>query len=112
MKLARWATGRQYIIGVLQLLPRPFVRVGVAHRVEGDVPGRIRTTVARRLHAYYGDGRDMQMAPGSAEDGFPTIDYIEHFLFKQDGLRRSRWRRSSSSRCSARAATSCRPTDG
>ena len=35
------------------------------------------------LHAYYGDGRDMQMAPGSAEDGFPTIDYIEHFLFKK-----------------------------
>ena len=35
------------------------------------------------LHAFYGDGRDMDMAPGSAEDGFPTIDYIEKFLFKR-----------------------------
>ena len=35
------------------------------------------------LHAYYGDGRDMQMAPGSPQDGFPTLDYIEHFLMKR-----------------------------
>jgi 4-aminobutyrate aminotransferase len=35
------------------------------------------------LHAFYGDGRDMHLAPGSAEEGFPTIDYIERVLMKR-----------------------------
>src|SRR6185436_10949278 len=83
MKLARWATGRQYIIGFY----------GSFH---GRSYGSVSLTASKStyragfgpllpgvLHAYYGDGRDMQMAPGSAEDGFPTIDYIEHFLFKK-----------------------------
>jgi 4-aminobutyrate aminotransferase len=83
MKLARWATGRQYIIGFY----------GSFH---GRSYGSVSLTASKAtyragfgpllpgvLHAYYGDGRDMQMAPGSAEDGFPTIDYIEHFLFSK-----------------------------
>ncbi len=83
MKLARWATGRQYIIAFY----------GSFH---GRSYGSVSLTASKStyragfgpllpgvLHAYYGDGRDMQMAPGSAEDGFPTIDYIEHFLFKK-----------------------------
>jgi 4-aminobutyrate aminotransferase len=35
------------------------------------------------LHAYYGDGRDIGFAPASADDGYATIDYIEHFLMKK-----------------------------
>ena len=81
IKLARWATGRQYIIGFF----------GSFH---GRSYGSVSLTASKStyragfgpllpgvLHAYYGDGRDLQMAPGSAEDGFPTLDYIEHFLF-------------------------------
>jgi 4-aminobutyrate aminotransferase len=83
MKLARWATARQYIIGFY----------GSFH---GRSYGSVSLTASKAtyragfgpllpgiLHAYYGDGRDMQMASGSATDGFPTIDYIEHFLFKK-----------------------------
>ena len=111
MKLARWATGRQYIIGFY----------GSFH---GRSYGSVSLTASKStyragfgpllpgvMHAYYGDGRDMQMAPGSAEDGFPTIDYIEHFLFKKIVVR-SRWRRSSWNRSWVRAATSSRPTGG
>ena len=77
------ATGRQYVIAFF----------GSFH---GRSYGSVSLTASKStyragfgpllpgvLHAYYGDGRDMQMAPGSAEDGFPTIDYIEHFLFKR-----------------------------
>jgi 4-aminobutyrate aminotransferase len=83
MKLARWATGRQYIVAFY----------GSFH---GRSYGSVSLTASKAtyragfgpllpgvLHAYYGDGRDMKMAPGSAEDGFPTIDYIDQFLFKQ-----------------------------
>ena len=83
MKLARWATDRQYILAFY----------GSFH---GRSYGAVSTTASNAtyragfgpllpgvVHAYYGDGRDMDMAPGSAEDGFPTIDYIEHFLFKK-----------------------------
>jgi 4-aminobutyrate aminotransferase len=83
IKLARWATGRQYLIafynsfhgrsyGSLSLTAsKATYRAGFGPLLPGV------------LHAYYGDGRDMQMAPGSAEDGFPTLDYIEHFLMKR-----------------------------
>jgi 4-aminobutyrate aminotransferase len=83
MKLARWATGRQYIVAFY----------GSFH---GRSYGSVSLTASKStyragfgpllpgvLHTYYGDGRDMDMAPGSAEDGFPTIDYIERFLFKR-----------------------------
>jgi len=81
IKLARWATGRQYILAFY----------GSFH---GRSYGSVSLTASKAtyragfgpllpgvIHAYYGDGRDMDMAPGSAEDGFPTIDYIERFLF-------------------------------
>ncbi len=83
IKLARWATGRQYIIAFY----------GSFH---GRSYGSVSLTASKAayragfgpllpgvLHAYYGDGRDMDMAPGSKEDGFPTLDYIEHFLMKK-----------------------------
>jgi 4-aminobutyrate aminotransferase len=83
IKLARWATGRQYIVAFY----------GSFH---GRSYGSVSLTASKNtyragfgpllpgvLHAFYGDGRDMNMAPGSAEDGFPTIDYIERFLFKR-----------------------------
>jgi 4-aminobutyrate aminotransferase len=83
IKLSRWATGRQYIVAFY----------GSFH---GRSYGSVSLTASKNtyragfgpllpgvLHAYYGDGRDMDMAPGSAEDGFPTIDYIENFLFKR-----------------------------
>ena len=83
IKLARWATGRQYLIAFY----------GSFH---GRSYGSVSLTASKAtyragfgpllpgvLHAYYGDGRDMHMAPGSAEDGFPTFDYIEHFLMKK-----------------------------
>ncbi len=83
IKLARWATGRQYLIAFY----------GSFH---GRSYGSVSLTASKAtyragfgpllpgvLHAYYGDGRDMHMAPGSVEDGFPTLDYIEHFLMKK-----------------------------
>jgi len=83
IKLARWATGRQYLIAfynsfhgrsygsVSLTASKATYRAGFAPLLPGV------------LHAYYGDGRDMQMAPGSAGEGFPTLDYIEHFLMKR-----------------------------
>jgi 4-aminobutyrate aminotransferase len=83
IKLSRWATGRQYIVAFY----------GSFH---GRSYGSVSLTASKStyragfgpllpgvIHAYYGDGRDMNMAPGSAEDGFPTLDYIEQFLFKK-----------------------------
>ncbi len=83
IKLSRWSTGRQYIVAFY----------GSFH---GRSYGSVSLTASKNtyragfgpmlpgvLHAFYGDGRDMDMAPGSAEDGFPTIDYIRNFLFKR-----------------------------
>ena len=35
------------------------------------------------LHAYYGDGRDMPVAPDADAAGFATLDHIEGFLMKK-----------------------------
>jgi 4-aminobutyrate aminotransferase len=83
IKLARFHTGRQYVIGFY----------GSFH---GRSYGSVSLTASKAsyrtgfgpllpgiLHAHYGDGRDIGFAPGSAEDGFPTIDYIERFLMKK-----------------------------
>jgi 4-aminobutyrate aminotransferase len=83
IKLSRHHTGRQYVIAFY----------GSFH---GRSYGSVSLTASKAsyragfgpllpgvIHTYYGDGRDMQMAPGSPEDGFPTIDYIEHFLMKK-----------------------------
>jgi 4-aminobutyrate aminotransferase len=83
MKLARHHTGRQYLLGFY----------GSFH---GRSYGSVSLTASKAtyragfgpllpgvLHAFYGDGRDIGFAPGSAAEGFPTIDYIEGFLMKK-----------------------------
>jgi 4-aminobutyrate aminotransferase len=83
IKLSRHHTGRQYVIAFF----------GSFH---GRSYGSVSLTASKAsyragfgpllpgvIHAYYGDGRDLNMAPGSAEEGFPTIDYIEGFLMKK-----------------------------
>lgn len=83
MKLARWATGRQYLIAFYgSFHGRSYGSVSLTAS-KANYRAGFGPLLPGVLHAYYGDGRDMQMAPGSAEDGFPTIDYIEHFLFKK-----------------------------
>jgi len=83
MKLARWATGRQYILGFYgSFHGRSYGSVSLTAS-KANYRAGFGPLLPGVIHAYYGDGRDMNMAPGSAEDGFPTIDYIEHFLFKK-----------------------------
>ena len=83
IKLARWSTGRQYVIAFY----------GSFH---GRSYGSVSLTASKAtyragfgpllpgvLHAYYGDGRDMPVAPGADAEGFPTLDHIEGFLMKK-----------------------------
>ena len=83
IKLARWSTGRQYVIAFY----------GSFH---GRSYGSVSLTASKAkyragfgpllpgvLHAYYGDGRDMPVPPSGDEDGFPTIDHIEGFLMQR-----------------------------
>jgi 4-aminobutyrate aminotransferase len=83
LKLARWSTGRQYVIAFY----------GSFH---GRSYGSVSLTASKAkyragfgpllpgvLHAYYGDGRDMPVPPRGDEEGFPTIDHIEGFLFEK-----------------------------
>ena len=83
IKLARWSTGRQYVIAFY----------GSFH---GRSYGSVSLTASKAtyragfgpllpgvLHAYYGDGRDMPVAPGPEAEGFPTIDHIEGFLMQR-----------------------------
>ncbi len=94
IKLARHATGRQYVIAMLELVPRPLVRQRLAHLEQGEVPHRVRAAAAGRApHAL----RRLR-APGAG-------------AVQAARLAAARSRRSSSSRSSARAATSC-PPDG
>jgi 4-aminobutyrate aminotransferase len=83
IKLARWATGRQYVIafygsfhgrsyGSMSLTAsKATYRAGFGPLLPGV------------LHAYYGDGRDMPVPPGAEVDGFPTLDHIEGFLMRK-----------------------------
>jgi 4-aminobutyrate aminotransferase len=83
IKLARWSTGRQYVIAFY----------GSFH---GRTYGSVSLTASKAtyragfgpllpgvLHAYYGDGRDMPVPPGPDAEGFPTLDHIEGFLMKK-----------------------------
>jgi 4-aminobutyrate aminotransferase len=83
IKLARWSTGRQYVIAFY----------GSFH---GRSYGSVSLTASKAtyragfgpllpgvLHAYYGDGRDMPVPPGADSEGFPTLDHIEGFLMKK-----------------------------
>jgi 4-aminobutyrate aminotransferase len=83
MKLARHHTGRPYIIAfygsfhgrsygsVSMTASKAAYRTGFGPLLPGV------------LHAFYGDGRDVGFAAGSAADGFPTIDYIERLMMKK-----------------------------
>jgi 4-aminobutyrate aminotransferase len=83
MKLARHHTGRQYLIAfygsfhgrsygsVSMTASKASYRAGFGPLLPGV------------LHAFYGDGRDAGFAPGSAAEGFPTIDHIEGLMFKK-----------------------------
>jgi 4-aminobutyrate aminotransferase len=83
IKLARWATGRQYVIafygsfhgrsygGVSLTASKASYRAGFGPLLPGV------------LHAYYGDGRDLPGGRDPDGDGFPTIDHIEGFLMKK-----------------------------
>jgi 4-aminobutyrate aminotransferase len=83
LKLARWSSGRQYVIAFY----------GSFH---GRSYGSVSLTASKAayragfgpllpgvLHAYYGDGRDLPVAPGPDVGGFPTIDHIEGFLMQR-----------------------------
>ena len=83
IKLARWSTGRQYVIAFY----------GSFH---GRSYGSVSLTASKAtyragfgpllpgvLHAYYGDGRDMPVAPDADAEGFATLDHIEGFLMKR-----------------------------
>ena len=80
IKLARWATGRQYVIafygsfhgrsygGMSLGASKASYRAGFGPLLPGVI------------HAYYGDGRDMPVPPGADAAGFPTLEHIEGFL--------------------------------
>jgi 4-aminobutyrate aminotransferase len=83
IKLARWSTGRQYVIAFY----------GSFH---GRSYGSVSLTASKAkyragfgpllpgvIHAYYGDGRDMPVSPRDDEEGFPTIDHIEGLLMQK-----------------------------
>jgi 4-aminobutyrate aminotransferase len=83
IKLARWSTGRQYVIAFY----------GSFH---GRSYGSVSLTASKAtyragfgpllpgvLHAYYGNGRDMPVPPGADAEGFPTLEHIEGFLMKK-----------------------------
>jgi 4-aminobutyrate aminotransferase len=84
IKLARYATGRQYIVGFF-------------NSFHGRSYGSVSVTASKALyranfgpmlpgvvHAPYGDGRDFGNLDFGEDGGpFPTIDYFEKVLFKR-----------------------------
>ena len=111
MKLARYATRRQYVLAFYDSFHgRSYGSVSLTAS-KAKYRAGFGPLLPGVLHAFYGDGRDMPVPPRGDEDGFPTIDHIEGFLFEKI-VPPTRSRRSSWSPCSARAATSSRRTDG
>jgi 4-aminobutyrate aminotransferase len=83
IKLVRWSTGRQHVIAFYgSFHGRSYGSVSLtASKVKYRAGfGPLLPGV---LHAYYGDGRDMPVPPQGDEEGFPTIDHIEGFLFER-----------------------------
>jgi len=83
IKLARWSTGRQHVMAFYgSFHGRSYGSVSLtASKVKYRAGfGPLLPGV---LHAYYGDGRDMPVPPRGDEEGFPTIDHIEGFLFER-----------------------------
>jgi 4-aminobutyrate aminotransferase len=83
IKLARHHTGRQYVIAFFgSFHGRSYGAVSLTAS-KANYRAGFGPLLPGVLHAHYGDGRDMHMAPGSADDGFPTIDHIEQVLMKR-----------------------------
>ena len=83
IKLARHHTGRQYMIAFFgSFHGRSYGSVSLTAS-KANYRAGFGPLLPGVLHAYFGDGRDMHMAPGSATDGFPTIDYIEQVLMRR-----------------------------
>jgi 4-aminobutyrate aminotransferase len=83
IKLARWATGRQYVIAFYgSFHGRSYGSVSLTASKVSYRAG-FGPLLPGVLHAYYGDGRDMPVPPRGDEEGFPTIDHLEGFLMKK-----------------------------
>ena len=95
IKLARHATGRQYVDRVPRRVPRPQPRQPVAHREQGEVPAR----ASARCCPACTTRRTASTATSRT-------------CCSSTSSRPRRSRRSSSSRSRARAATSSRPPGG
>ena len=106
MKLARRATGRSEIIAFVGGVPRTHVRRALADREQGDLPARHGAAASRRPpHPL------PVLLPVLHACARRRCDLVERELraaLRDDDRRPRRWRRSSSSRCRARAGTSCR----
>ena len=83
IKLARWSTGRQYVIAFYgSFHGRSYGSVSLTASKVNYRAG-FGPLLPGVVHAYYGDGRDMPVPPRGDEAGFPTIDHIEGFLMKK-----------------------------
>jgi 4-aminobutyrate aminotransferase len=83
IKLARWATGRQYVIAFYgSFHGRSYGSVSLTASKVSYRAG-FGPLLPGVLHAYYGDGRDMPVPPRGDEEGFTTIDHLEGFLMKR-----------------------------
>ena len=112
LKLARYATGRPNVISFF----------GAFH---GRTFGALTLTSSKAkyhkgfgpllpgvLHAPYAFSRVDPQTGARSHDPDETLDYLENKLFRYDVTPERGRRRSSSSRCRARAATSCRRRSG
>jgi 4-aminobutyrate aminotransferase len=83
IKLARWATGRQYVIAFYgSFHGRSYGSVSLTASKVSYRAG-FGPLLPGVLHAYYGDGRDMPVPPRGDEEGFPTIEHLEGFLMRR-----------------------------
>jgi 4-aminobutyrate aminotransferase len=83
IKLARWSTGRQYVIAFYgSFHGRSYGSVSLTGS-KANYRAGFGPLLPGVLHAYYGDGRDMAVPPGADAEGFPTLDHIEGFLMKR-----------------------------
>ena len=83
IKLARWSTGRQYVIAFYgSFHGRSYGSVSLTAS-KATYRAGFGPLVPGALHAYYGDGRDLPGGVPEAAEGFPTIDHIEHFVMQR-----------------------------
>ena len=83
IKLARYATRRQHVLAFYDSFHgRSYGSVSLTAS-KAKYRAGFGPLLPGVLHAFYGDGRDMPVAPRGDEEGFPTIDHIEGFLFEK-----------------------------